>query len=134
MRNQWMRMTTVAVAVAAGAVALTAGEAEAGPFGRRSVTTTRATACVGGTCNTSSVRTVDRGPRNGIGAQQHAEAMASAGRRFHTSPDETYEGVGDGPTPKIALAQCCSNGHDVIDQGVARSRNGQWYACRRYAR
>jgi len=109
------------------ALAFLTSSAEAGPF-RRSVTKTTASACVGGQCNTASVRTVERGPRGGVSAQAHAEAMASRGRLWHTPADSVFEGVGEGPTETAALAKCCTNGGEVIDQGVAYG-HGRWFAC-----
>jgi hypothetical protein len=112
------------------AVAFLAGSAHAGPF-RRSVTTTRASTCVGGSCSTASTRTVTRGG----GAQGHAESMAASGSMVHAaSHGNTYEGVGVGGSPAAALASCCNNGGAVVEEGVAQGRDGRWYACRRYTR
>ena len=111
------------------AVALLAASADAGPF-RRSVTTTRASSCVGGNCSSASSRTVTRGG----GAQGHAEAMAASGSMVHAaSHGSTYEGVGVGGSPQAALASCCNNGGAVLEEGVAQGRDGRWYACRRYS-
>ena len=108
-------------------VALFAASAEAGPF-RRSVTTTRASTCVGGSCSSASSRTVTRG------AQGHAEAMAASGSMVHAaSHGSTYEGVGVGGSPAAALGACCNNGGAVLDEGTALGRDGRWYACRRYS-
>ena len=116
------------IVMAMAAVALLAASAHAGPF-RRSVTTTRASTCVGGSCSTASSRTVTRG-----GAQSHAEAMAASGSMVHAaSHGSTYEGVGVGSTPGAALASCCNNGGAVLDEGTAQGRDGRWYACRRYS-
>ena len=105
-----------------------AASAHAGPF-RRSVTTTRASTCVGGSCSSASSRTVTRG-----GAQGHAEAMAASGSMVHAaSHGSTYEGVGVGGSPAAALASCCNNGGAVLEEGVAQGRDGCWYACRRYS-
>ena len=113
--------------MAIAAVALLAASAEAGPF-RRSVTTTRASSCVGGNCSSASTRTVTRG------AQGHAEAMAASGSLVHAaSHGSTYEGVGVGGSPAAALASCCNNGGAVLDEGTAQGRDGRWYACRRYS-
>jgi hypothetical protein len=110
------------------AVAVLSGAADAGPW-RRSVTTTRASTCTGGSCSTASTRTVTRG-----GAQAHAEAMAASGSMVHAaSHGATYEGVGVGGSPAAALASCCNNGGAVLEEGVARGRDGRWYACRRYS-
>jgi hypothetical protein len=120
MRNGFFAVAILAVAVLSGA-------AHAGPF-RRSVTTTRASSCTGGNCSTASTRTVTRG------AQAHAEAMAASGSMVHAaSHGATYEGVGVGGSPAAALASCCNNGGAVLEEGVARGRDGRWYACRRYS-
>jgi hypothetical protein len=101
--------------------------AQAGPF-RRSVTTTKASTCVGGNCSSASTRTVTRG------AQAHAESMAASGSMVHAaSHTGTYEGVGVGGSPAAALASCCNNGGAVLEEGVAQGRDGRWYACRRYS-
>ena len=114
--------------MALAAVALLSASAHAGPF-RRSVTTTRASTCVGGSCSSASSRTVTRG-----GAQGHAEAMAASGSMVHAaSHGATYEGVGVGSTPGAALASCCNNGGAVLEEGVAQGRDGRFYACRRYS-
>jgi len=111
------------------AVAVLSGAAHAGPW-RRSVTTTRASTCTGGSCSTASTRTVTRGG----GAQAHAETMAASGSMVHAaSHGATYEGVGVGGSPAAALASCCNNGGAVLEEGVARGRDGRWYACRRYS-
>jgi len=109
------------------AVAVLSGAAHAGPF-RRSVTTARASTCSGTSCSTASTRTVTRG------AQAHAESMAASGSMVHAaSHGATYEGVGVGGSPAAALASCCNNGGAVLEEGVARGRDGRWYACRRYS-
>jgi len=109
------------------AVTVLSGAAHAGPF-RRSVTTTRASSCTGGSCSTASTRTVIRG------AQGHAEAMAASGSMVHAaSHGATYEGVGVGGSPAAALASCCNNGGAVLEEGVSQGRDGRWYACRRYS-
>ena len=114
--------------LAIAVVALLAASAHAGPF-RRTTTTTRASTCVGGSCTSASSRTVTRG-----GAQGHAEAMAASGSMVHAaSHGSTYEGVGVGSTPGAALASCCNNGGQVLDEGTAQGRDGRWYACRRYS-
>lgn len=118
-----MRGLTLMVAVV---VAAACSMAEAGPF-RRSVTRTTASSCVNGECSTASTKVVSRG-----GAQQHAEAMASAGSLTHASSHPGYEGIGIGPTPESALRSCCNNGGAVVDEGVAQGRGGRWFACRRY--
>jgi hypothetical protein len=115
------------ILMAVVAVAVLSASAHAGPF-RRSVTTTRASSCVGGSCSTASTRTVTRG------AQAHAEAMAASGSMVHAaSHGSTYEGVGVGGSPAAALAACCNNGGSVLEEGVSQGRDGRWYACRRYS-
>ena len=117
------------ILMAIAAVALLSASAHAGPF-RRSVTTTRASTCVGGNCSSASSRTVTRGG----GAQGHAEAMAASGSMVHAaSHGSTYEGVGVGGSPAAALGACCDNGGAVLEEGVAQGRDGRWYACRRYS-
>ena len=114
--------------LAIAVVVMCAASAHAGPF-RRSVTTTRASTCVGGNCSTASSRTVTRG-----GAQGHAESMAASGSMVHAaSHGATYEGVGVGGSPSAALGACCNNGGQVLDEGTAQGRDGRWYACRRYS-
>jgi hypothetical protein len=108
-------------------VAVLSGAAHAGPW-KRSVTTTRASTCTGGSCSTASTRTVNRG------AQAHAESMAASGSMVHAaSHGSTYEGVGVGGSPAAALASCCNNGGAVLEEGTAQGRDGRWYACRRYS-
>jgi len=120
-----MRNGFFAVAILAAALASTS--AHAGPW-RRSVTTTRASTCSGGSCSTASTRTVTRG------AQAHAESMAASGSMVHAaSHGATYEGVGVGGSPAAALASCCNNGGAVLEEGVSQGRDGRWYACRRYS-
>ena len=116
------------IAFAAVAVLVLGSVAEAGPF-RRTTTTTRASTCSGGSCSTASSRTVTRGG----GAQAHAESMAASGSLVHASSHPGYEGVGVGPTPEAALRSACNNGGAVLEEGVARGRDGRWYACRRYS-
>ena len=111
------------------ALSLLATSADAGPF-RRTVTTSRSSTCLGGSCSSASTRTVTRGG----GAQGHAEAMAAAGSMVHAaSHGATYEGVGVGGSPAAALASCCNNGRAVLEEGTAQGRDGRWYACRRYS-
>ena len=117
------------ILLAIAAVTLLSASAHAGPF-RRTVTTTRASTCTGGSCSSASTRTVTRGG----GAQAHAEAMAASGSMVHAaSHGATYEGVGCGGSPQAALRACCNNGGAVLEEGVARGRDGRWYACRRYS-
>jgi len=114
--------------MAIAVVAVLSASAHAGPF-RRTVTTTRASSCVGGSCSLASSRTVTRG-----GAQAHAESMAAAGSMVHAaSHGNTYEGVGVGGSPAAALRACCNNGRVVLEEGTAQGRDGRWYACRRYS-
>ena len=69
-------------------------------------------------------------------AQGVAEMMASRGVMQHFGGNSGYEGVGEGATPEQALANCCysNSGMAVVDQGVARGRDGRYYACKRYGR
>lgn len=113
--------------MALAAVALLSVPASAGPF-RRSVTTTRASTCSGGSCSSASTRTVTRGGS----AQAHAESMAASGVMVHAASHPGYEGVGMGGSPASALANCCNNGGQVLEEGVAQGRDGRFYACRRY--
>jgi hypothetical protein len=114
--------------LAMAALVIFAASAHAGPFSRRTVTTTRASTCTGGTCSSASSRTVTRG-----GAQGHAEAMAASGSMVHAASHPGYEGVGVGGSPAAALGACCDNGGAVLDEGTALGRDGRWYACRRYS-
>lgn len=129
-----MRFKFLAV-IAAVVMAVMATDAFAGPF-RRSVSTTTAKVCTADGCGgvttaTERTRTVVRGTST---AQGVAEIQAAEGRCAHHGGNGGYEGVGCGPTPEAALRSCCSNGHPVVDEGVARGRDGRWYACRRYSR
>ena len=67
-------------------------------------------------------------------AQGVAEMQASRGYMGHCGGNSGYEGVGMGSTPDQALNNCCysRSGMRVVDQGVARGRDGRWYACKRY--
>lgn len=67
-------------------------------------------------------------------AQGVAELQASNGRMSHHGGNSGLEGVGMGSTPEQALGNCCysNSGRTVVDQGVARGRDGRWYACKRY--
>ena len=114
--------------LAIAVVVMCAASAQAGPF-RRTVTTTRASTCVGGTCSSASSRTMTRGG----GAQGHAESMAASGSMVHAASHPGYEGVGVGGSPQAALASCCNNGGAVLDEGTALGRDGRWYAVRRYS-
>ena len=113
-------------------VVVLAGSAHAGPFRRRSTTTTKSTTSMTSTGSTASEAPV-RTPTSG-GAQGHAESMASACSMVHaTSHGNSYEGVGVGGSPGAALASCCNNGGAVLEEGTAQGRDGRWYACRRYS-
>ena len=113
-----------------------ASPAHAGPFRRRSTTTTTtstrpmtSTTNTGSTGSMAPVRTVTSG-----GAQGHADSMAASCSMVHaTSHGSTYEGVGVGGSPAAALASCCNNGGQVLEEGTAQGRDGRWYACRRYS-
>ena len=67
-------------------------------------------------------------------AQGVAELQARCGQCRHFGGNSGYEGVGSGPSPDAALGNCCfsRSGMRVVDQGVARSSNGRWFACKRY--
>jgi hypothetical protein len=122
MRNGFLKAAVFAVVVFPAS-------AHAGPW-RRSLTTTKASTCAGGSCSSASTRTVTRGG----GAQGHAEAMAASGSMVHAASHAgTYEGVGVGGSPAAALGACCNNGGAVLEEGVSQGRDGRWYACRRYS-
>ena len=67
-------------------------------------------------------------------AQGVAELQASRGCMGHHGGNSGLEGVGMGRSPEEALGNCCysNSGMTVVDQGVARGRDGRWYACKRY--
>ena len=69
-------------------------------------------------------------------AQQKAAAMARMGRRGHIGGGYgrgSKEGVGWGSSPQAALNACCYSGRrQVVDQGVARGRNGMYYAVKHF--
>jgi hypothetical protein len=67
-------------------------------------------------------------------AQGVAELQATNCRMSHHGGNSGLEGVGMGSTPEQALGNCCysNSGRAVVDQGVARGRDGRWYACKRY--
>lgn len=109
---------------ALAAVVLLGSVAEAGPFTRRTVTTTRAKTCTGGSCQTASTRTVTHGGS----AQAHAEAMAASGALVHASSHPGFEGVGTGATPEQAEGNACTNGGAIFDKGVAFG-HGRYWAC-----
>ncbi|MEY4300697.1 MAG: hypothetical protein RIR25_1933 [Verrucomicrobiota bacterium] len=124
-----MRFLSLTIAVAS--LVFFSSLAEAGPFRRvtrSSASTFSANGCGGST--RTHARTVTRGG----GAQAHAEAMAASGSMVHAaSHGSTYEGVGVGGSPSAALASCCNNGRQVLEEGTAQGRDGRWYACRRYS-
>ena len=125
-----IRLMFLAAAIVA---TILSGSASAGPF-RRSVTRTTSTVCESDGCgatSTETTRSVTRGRTSS--AQGVAELQAQSGACRHYGGNESYEGVGCGPTPESALSACCTNGRAIIDQGVARGRDGRWYACRRYS-
>ena len=114
-------------------VMVLASPAHAGPFRRRSTTTTTGPTTnmtsTGRTGSEAPVRTVTSG-----GAQGHADSMAASCSMVHaTRHGSTYEGVGVGGSPAAALASCCNNGGAVLEEGTAQGRVGRWYACRRYS-
>ena len=114
-------------------VVVLAGPAHAGPFRRRSTTTTTRPT-TGMTINGSagSIAPVRTGTCGG--AQGHADSMAASCSMVHAaSHGSTYEGVGVGGSPAAALASCCNNGGAVLEEGTAQGRDGRWYACRRYS-
>jgi len=67
-------------------------------------------------------------------AQGVAELQASRCSMGHHGGNSGLEGVGMGRSPDEALGNCCysNSGRAVVDQGVARGRDGRWYACKRY--
>jgi len=127
---------TAMVSVALALVAMLSGSASAGPFGRRAVATSSTSTCTSGDCGTSSTTERSRTVLHGSNATAKAvaELQASNGAMRHHGGNSGFEGVGYGSTPEAALANCCNNGRAVVDQGVARSANGRWYACKRYGR
>ena len=64
-------------------------------------------------------------------AQDVANENAAAGRLRHLGGNVgTMEGIGMGATPEQAIRNCCYYGRiRIMDQGVARGRNGRWFAC-----
>jgi len=61
-------------------------------------------------------------------AQRFAEFLAARGALVHAASHPGYEGVGVGGSPEAAVANCCTNGGRVFDQGVAFG-HGRWWAC-----
>lgn len=98
-------------------------DAEAGPFRRRSS---------GGVASAPAGADVST-------AQGVAEACAqSCSLRHMGNPTGTSEGIGMSSSgPEDAIRRCCfhpMNGKrdrkiSITDQGVARGRDGNWYAC-----
>jgi len=109
--------------------------AQAGPFSRRYVSRSSETVCTTDGCGGSTTATTHSVVRGSTTTAAGVAAIqAEQCRLGHHGGNVGYEGVGSGPTPEAALANCCNNGGRVIDQGVARGRDGWWYACRRYSR
>ncbi|NDD53160.1 hypothetical protein EBZ39_04650 [bacterium] len=104
--------------------------AHAAPRHRRYYTTPQASTPV----KSYSYATSYAGAGHTATAQGVAELQASNGRMGHHGGNAGYEGVGMGSTPEEALGNCCysNSGRAVVDQGVARGRDGRWYACKRY--
>lgn len=115
----------LAITLAVTLVVAMAHSAEAGPFRRRSSSTSQPATCTGPNCSAGGSTAT---------AQGVADIQASNGRMAHHGGNSSYEGVGMGSTPQAALNACCNNGRPVIDQGVSQGANGMWYACKRYAR
>jgi hypothetical protein len=119
-----------------------ASVADAAPWWRRSRSSG---SCTSGTCTTTAMPQVTNMPASSMpvysgntgSAQGVAEMMATRGSVQHFgNPTGTYEGVASGFSSEQALGSCCfsTSGMPVVDQGVARGRNGRWYACKRYRR
>lgn len=64
-------------------------------------------------------------------AQGVAEACARSGRlQHHGGNGGLMEGIGMASTPDAAIRNCCFYGRiRIVDQGVARGRNGMFFAC-----
>lgn len=122
-------MTRLHLILALALVSLLASTAEAGPFRRRSSSTT----CTGQNCGRSAPAG-DTSTAQGV-----AEVMAARGRRGHFGGNFGREGVGEGPTRESAIRACCyhpENGRrdskiniDTADVGAAQSASGTWFAC-----
>ena len=70
-------------------------------------------------------------------ARDTAVLQALKDRCFHPSnsfggASGKYEGVGSGKTRQAAILNCCWKNSPIVGEHAARSRSGQWYACRRY--
>lgn len=111
-------MRLVACVIAAAVVASLAEPAHAWPRSRR-----------GGSSYSAAPAGGDTSTAQGV-----AEIQARLGRVGHFGGNRGYEGCGSGSTPEAALGNCCysNSGMAVVDQGVAQSRGGQWFACKRY--
>ncbi|NDD53222.1 hypothetical protein EBZ39_04995 [bacterium] len=90
--------------------------------------------CLNGQCRLAQTRAYTTYVPNNSTAQGAAEIQANRCSMGHVGGNHGYEGVGMGSTPEEALNRCCysRSGMRVVDQGVARGRNGKWYACKRY--
>jgi hypothetical protein len=110
---------------------LAAGVVEAAPRGRRYTNTTPPEPQRVYGYTSQSPHAGHTGSAQGV-----AEMMASRGVMQHFGGNSGYEGVGMGSTPEQALGNCCysRSGMAVVDQGVARGRDGRYYACKRYGR
>jgi hypothetical protein len=64
-------------------------------------------------------------------AQGVAEACARSGRLQHLGGNGgLMEGIGMASTPEAAIRSCCYYGRiRIVDKGVARGRNGMFFAC-----
>ena len=70
-------------------------------------------------------------------ARDTAVLQALRNRCFHPGnsfggASGSYEGVGAGPTREEAILNCCWKNSPIVGEHAARSRSGQWFACRRY--
>lgn len=80
--------------------------------------------------STGSSRAAVPAGHSNLTAQDVAEACAATGRLAHIGGNSGLEGIGMGPSPDAAIRNCCYYGRmRIVDQGVARGRNGQWFAC-----
>jgi hypothetical protein len=75
---------------------------------------------------------VVRRPAVIVTAQDHAIVLARRGTLIHSSCGQT-EGIGCGATPQAARRNCCFFGKRVIvEEGLACSADGRWFAVIRY--
>lgn len=75
---------------------------------------------------------VVRRPAVIVTAQDHALVLARRGTLVHSSCGQT-EGIGCGSTPQAARRACCFFGKRVIvEEGLACSADGRWFAVIRY--